>query len=102
MSEQLADIATLTQLVQSMTQLHEYCLLLQQGAQSFAAVLPAEWQGAAMASFEATFQQWSAQATTLAEAADGLTKHSQLVLQAYQQTIDALNTAWTDFSAQLA
>lgn len=95
MAEQQADTAELRALAQTMTELMGYCSALKQGASGFAYMLPAEWQGPAMQAFLGSFAAWAVGGTALEETAEALQKQAQASFDAYDATIESLDTSWT-------
>jgi len=100
-SEQQADTAELERLVEALTALTEHCQSLQQSANGFAYMLPAQWQGPAMGAFLAFFEMWSLSAASLTEGAHGLALQASSAHKAYEATIHELDTAWSKFEGSL-
>jgi uncharacterized protein YukE len=101
-SDQQADMESLRHLVDSMQRLHDYCALLQQGATTFAYILPNEWQGPAMSAFIASFEQWNAGAGALTSSAGDLHERAHAIEATYQATIDALDQSWSKFQGEIS
>ncbi|RXZ69935.1 hypothetical protein [Agromyces albus] len=101
MAEQQADTAELRALAQTMTELMGYCSALKQGASGFAYMLPAEWQGPAMQAFLGSFAAWTVGATGMEQTAEALQKQAQAAFDAYDATIESLNTAWKTIESDL-
>lgn len=101
MGDQKADTADLQALTDSLGELVNYCTALKQGAAGFAYMLPAEWQGPAMSNFLSLFEKWQLGAEALTTAAEGLQSQADGARQAYQQTIESLDTAWNQIASSL-
>lgn len=101
MAQQKADTADLKALAEAMGELVNYCDALRQGASGFAYMLPAEWQGPAMANFLALFERWQLGAEALTLAAEGLQDQVDSARQAYEMTIESLDTSWNQIEAAL-
>ncbi|UOE42648.1 WXG100 family type VII secretion target [Agromyces larvae] len=101
MSEQQADTSDLRQLAQTMNELVNYCSALKEGASGFAYMLPTEWQGPAMQAFLGSFAAWAAGAAALQDVAESLHDQVQLSFDAYSQTIEDLDSSWTEIEANL-
>ena len=101
MAELKAIPTELRSLVDSLQSLQEYCNNLKDGAQGFAHMLPAEWQGPAMNAFLAAFAAWEAGATALTEGAGSLREQAKVAADSYQSTSETLTTSWSTFRGQL-
>ncbi|MFT4281675.1 WXG100 family type VII secretion target [Microbacterium sp.] len=101
MGQQKADTADLQALAEALGELVNYCTALKQGASGFAYMLPAEWQGPAMANFLAMFEKWQLGAEALTTAAEGLQDQVDGARQAYEQTIESLDSAWNQIRSSL-
>jgi len=97
MSEQQADTTELRRLAEQMQQLVAYCDALASGASGFAYMLPAEWQGPAMAAFLDEFATWHVGADGLRAGAEGLQQLAAAATGAYEQTITGLDSSWSSF-----
>lgn len=102
MAEQQADTADLKALADMLGELVTYCSALKQGASGFAYMLPAEWQGPAMANFLGMFEKWQLGAEAMTQAAEALQDQVEGAHQAYTETIESLDTAWSDLQSGLS
>lgn len=102
MADQKADTADLQALADALGELVNYCTALKQGAGGFAYMLPAEWQGPAMANFISLFEKWAIGAEALTLAAEGLQDQVDGARQAYEMTFEALDTSWNTIKSSLA
>ncbi|MCM3655664.1 WXG100 family type VII secretion target [Agromyces mediolanus] len=102
MSEQQADTTELKALADMLGELVTYCSALKQGASGFAYMLPAEWQGPAMANFIGMFEKWQLGAEAMTQAAEGLQDQVSGAHQAYTETIDTLDGAWSNLANGLS
>lgn len=101
MAEQQADTAELKALADTLGELVNYCSALKQGAAGFAYMLPAEWQGPAMANFLGMFEKWQLGAEAMTLAAEGLQDQVSGAHTAYTETIQSLDEAWSKLAAAL-
>ena len=101
MSEIEVDTVALRGLTEQLSSLVEYCSALRAGAGGFAYMLPADWQGPAMAAFLATFESWAVSANTMTETATGLRDHAAAVLSAYEGAVTHVDGTWESVSTQL-
>ena len=101
MAEQQADVAELKALADTLGELVAYCTALKQGAGGFAYMLPAEWQGPAMANFLGMFEKWQLGAEAMTLAAEGLQDQVAGAHTAYDLTITSLDEAWNELAAAL-
>lgn len=102
MPEQLAVTEELNALVTQLGELVSYCEALRDGASGFAYVLPGNWQGPALNAFITSFESWAAQAEALRVGAEGLLETASIAEEAYNQTIEGLETMWSQLNAQLS
>lgn len=102
MGTQKADTADLQALADALGELVNYCTALKQGASGFAYMLPAEWQGPAMANFLSMFEKWQLGADGMMQAAAGLQAQVAAAQQAYELTSEGLDTSWAQIAAALA
>lgn len=65
-------------------------------------MLPAEWQGPAMANFLSMFEKWQLGAEALTLAAEGLQAQVEAARESYDGTISALDTAWNQIASSLS
>ncbi len=101
MAEQQADTTELKALADTLGELVAYCTALKQGASGFAYMLPAEWQGPAMANFLGMFEKWQLGAEAMSQAAEGLQDQVAGAHTAYETTITSLDDAWAKLAAAL-
>jgi uncharacterized protein YukE len=101
MSEIEVDTLALRGLTEELSALVEYCAALRSGASGFAYMLPNDWQGPAMGSFLAAFEQWVIAAHSMTETATALRDHAALVLAAYEAAVTSADEVWTSVSSQL-
>ena len=98
---QVANVADLRSLNESLTEMIGYCDALRASAAAFAYMLPAEWQGPAFSRFIMTFETWAASAATLTESTADLQAHAQAVLTAYEDGISELDQIWSTYRSQI-
>lgn len=102
MSEIEVDTVALRGLTEELASLVQYCAALRAGAGGFAYMLPADWQGPAMANFINAFEAWAASANTMTEIAGGLRDHAGGVLSAYESAVTFADGTWQGVSTQLS
>ena len=102
MSEFEVNTVSLRGLTEELSSLVEYCTALRAGASGFAYMLPADWQGLAMANFINTFEAWAVAANTMTETATGLRDHAAGVLAAYEAAVAHADGTWQSVEQQLS
>ena len=102
MAEIEVDTVALRGLTEELASLVEYCTALRAGAGGFAYMLPADWQGPALANFINTFEAWATSANAMTEYATGLRDHAAGVLSAYEGAISHADGTWQGVTTQLS
>jgi uncharacterized protein YukE len=62
-------------------------------------MLPAEWQGPAMQAFLGSFAAWTVGGTALEQTAEALQKQAQAAFDAYDATIENLDSSWSSIES---
>jgi uncharacterized protein YukE len=102
MAEQKVDTDALRTMTETLQTLIDYTQDLRDASQGFAYSLPAEWQGPAMARFIASFETWAVTAEGLRQQSEMLKTQADAALAAYEATIDATKTSWSEIQSSLA